>query len=71
MNRIWRWMSAFGRFWYHFVVGDDWTAAAAVVATLLGEWGLHSAGVPAWWLLPLVVILSIAYSIRRLERRQH
>ena len=27
-------LAAFGRFWYDFVVGDDWTIAAGVVAAL-------------------------------------
>jgi hypothetical protein len=26
-----KWLGRFGRFWYDFVVGDDWTIAAAVV----------------------------------------
>ena len=29
-----KWLSQFGRFWYDFIVGDDWTIAAAVVAVV-------------------------------------
>ena len=29
-----RWMGAVGRFWYEFVVGDDWRIATGVVAAL-------------------------------------
>ncbi len=67
--RLWNWIQAFGRFWYGFIIGDDWTVAAAVLAALLAVWGLLSAGVPAWWLLPLVVVVSVGASIWRLERR--
>jgi len=30
-----RFVKAFGRFWYDFIIGDDWKIAAAVVAVLL------------------------------------
>jgi hypothetical protein len=29
-----RYVKGFGRFWYDFVVGDDWRIAAGVVAAL-------------------------------------
>jgi hypothetical protein len=29
-----RYLKAFGRFWYDFVVGEDWRIAAGVVVTL-------------------------------------
>jgi hypothetical protein len=29
-----RWIRGFGRFWYDFVVGDDWRIAAGVCAML-------------------------------------
>jgi hypothetical protein len=31
-----RWLAGFGRFWWDFVVGDDWRIAAGVVAVLAG-----------------------------------
>jgi uncharacterized membrane protein len=60
-----RWLRAFGRFWYHFVVGDDWTIAATVVAALLVTWSLHSAGIAAWWLLPLASSGVVGVSLYR------
>jgi hypothetical protein len=52
------------------VVGDDWLVAAAVALGLLGTWLLdHVAGVASWWLMPLVVLLVLPLSIRRLVRR--
>jgi hypothetical protein len=64
-----RWIRAFADFWVGFVVGDDWTVAAAVLAALLGTWGLVLAGVPAWWLLPVAALGSTAVSLRRAARR--
>jgi hypothetical protein len=46
----------FARFWYAFIIGDDWTVAAAVAAGFIGTWLLLRADVSAWWLLPLVVV---------------
>ena len=42
----------FGRFWYDFIIGDDWTIAAAVVVALLVTNLLVRAHVTAWWLVP-------------------
>ena len=64
-----RWLRAFVEFWIDFVVGDDWTVAATVLAALLGTWGLVEAGVPAWWLLPVAALGSTALSLRRAARR--
>jgi hypothetical protein len=60
-----RYVRAFGRFWWDFVVGDDWIVAAAVAAGLALTAILTAAGVDAWWLLPAVVALALAGSLRR------
>lgn len=55
----------FGRFWYDFVVGDDWRAAVGV-ALALGATALLADGVlNPWWLLPLAVAAILAVSVRR------
>jgi lysylphosphatidylglycerol synthetase-like protein (DUF2156 family) len=64
-----RWIRAFLLFWVDFVVGDDWTVAAAVAAALLGTWGLLRAGVDAWWLTPVVAVLATVVSLRRTTLR--
>lgn len=61
-------LSAFGRFWYRFIVGDDWVIAATVLPTLVVVALLVRAGVPAWWLLPVVVIGVLGVSLRRARR---
>ena len=35
-----RFVKAFGRFWYDFIIGDDWKIAAAVVLALSALAGL-------------------------------
>ncbi len=70
MTTVISWVRAFVGFWVDFVVGDDWTVAAAVAAALFGSWGLVSAGLPAWWLLPLTVVAVTASSLRRAVARE-
>jgi hypothetical protein len=62
------WFTAFGRFWYRFVIGDDWTVAATVLAALVLTWLLRSAGVAAWWLPPLAAVAVVGASLRRVNR---
>ena len=59
---------AFGRFWWDFIVGDDWVVAAAVGLGLVLTGILTGLGVNAWWLLPIVVALALASSLRRATR---
>jgi hypothetical protein len=55
----------FLRFWWDFVVGDDWRAALGVVIALGATAALVAAGVDAWWLMPIGVALVLAISLRR------
>jgi hypothetical protein len=58
----------FGSFWWDFVVGDDWIVAAGVVLGLAGVALLDHAGIASWWLLPVVVAVLLALSVRRVIR---
>jgi hypothetical protein len=58
-------LHAFGRFWWSFVVGDDWRAAAGVVLALGGTAALVAGGLDAWWLMPVSVAGILALSLRR------
>jgi len=58
-------LKSIGAFWYDFVIGDDWLVAAGVIVGLAGTYGLHRAGVTAWWLLPLVLVVLLPLSLRR------
>jgi hypothetical protein len=60
---------AFLRFWYDFVVGDDWTIAAGVAVALVVTAVVAHHGLPSvWWLLPLVVALGLTWSVWRAAR---
>ena len=60
-----RYLRSFGRFWWDFIVGDDWRVAAGVVVALALTSLLTHEGVNAWWLLPVVVVLVLGLSLRR------
>ncbi len=61
MSRI----AAFGRFWWDFVVGDDWLSAAGIAVAIAATAALAAAHVAAWWLMPLAVLLVLYVSLRR------
>jgi hypothetical protein len=61
-------LAAFGRFWWNFVVGDDWRVAALVAVAIGATAALEAMGVAAWWLMPLAVPLVLWLSLRRAIR---
>jgi hypothetical protein len=61
-------VAAFGRFWWDFVVGDDWLSAAGVALAIGATAALVGGGVNAWWLMPLAVLLVLSVSLRRAIR---
>jgi hypothetical protein len=63
-----KWLRSFGRFWWDFVIGDDWRVAVVVGAGIGATAALVAAGVNAWWLMPLVVLLALWLSLRRAIR---
>jgi hypothetical protein len=72
MRLVMSWVVGFGRFWYRFIIGDDWTVAAAVAIGLAVTAALNAAHVPAWWVIPLVVIVTLRVSVQRSKRiRSH
>jgi hypothetical protein len=60
-----RYLRSFGRFWWNFIVGDDWRLTAGVLLALAATLLLRPTGLPLWWLLPLTVSLLLATSLRR------
>ena len=65
-----RYVIAFGRFWYDFIVGDDWRIAVGIVAALALTAGLAQAGIAAWWLTPLAVVVLLSLSLWGVARGQ-
>jgi hypothetical protein len=53
---------------WEFVVGDDWRTAVGVALAIALTALISSAGISAWWVMPLVVLGLLALSIRRAAR---
>jgi len=60
-----KYLVAFGRFWWSFVIGDDWTVAAGVGIGLGVTAVLAHHDMDVWWLLPLAVVAILAASLWR------
>jgi len=61
---------SFGRFWWNFIVGDDWRVAAGLAVALGLTALLAHRGVNAWWLLPAAVAALLWDALRR-EAKGH
>jgi hypothetical protein len=53
---------------WEFIVGDDWRTAVGVVVALGLTAAIAAAGVPAWWVMPVAVVVLLVVSIRRALR---
>ena len=60
---------AFGLFWWDFVVGDDWRAAAGIVLAIGVTASVAAGGVDAWWLMPVAVAAVLWLSLLRATRQ--
>jgi drug/metabolite transporter superfamily protein YnfA len=68
-----RFLRSFGKFWYDFVIGDDWKIAAAVVlaltallvATVLGAFGDAGLAIFGGITIVLAFTTSLAIDVRR------
>jgi hypothetical protein len=58
-------LASFGRFWWDFVIGDDWLAAVGIALAIGVTAAVAAGGVTAWWLLPLAVLVVLYLSLRR------
>lgn len=57
------------RFSYAFIVGDDGLIALGIVAALaLTAWTVRSTALPAWWIVPAVILVLLPLSIRKAVR---
>jgi hypothetical protein len=63
-----KYIEGFIRFWYDFIIGDDWRVAAGVVVAFAITAALAHAGVAAWWLVPLVVLSLLSLSLWTVAR---
>jgi len=63
-----RYIIAFLKFWYDFIVGDDWTIAASITVAIAFTLWLVRSNIQAWWLLPAAAILTLGVSLWRAAR---
>jgi hypothetical protein len=68
MPQPFSWILAVVRFLYDFIVGDDWTVAAAVAIGLVLSAVLNVNHIAAWWLIPVIVVVMLGVSLRRASR---
>lgn len=59
----------FARFWYDFVVGDDWRLATGSAAALGLSGLLAPTDIPAWCITPVAVVALLAVIVLRSRPR--
>ena len=63
-------MRRFARFWWDFIVGDDWRVAVGVALALGLTAVLATTSAPAWLVLPLAVAAVLWRSLARFAARR-
>ena len=58
-----RFLITFLRFWYDFVVGDDWRLAAGVIVAIAVTYAVAHAGLNWWWILPGAIAALLSASV--------
>ena len=64
------WIVAVARFLWAFIIGDDWTVAAAVAIGLVLSAVLNVNHIAAWWLIPVIVLVMLGVSLRRASSKK-
>ena len=63
-------LASFCRFWWDFVVGDDWRLALGAALALGLTALVADAGIAAWWVAPVVVIATLCLAVSGPLRRR-
>ena len=61
-------LRTFGKFWYDFIIGDDWRVALGVTLAIALAYAITHELVDAWWLLPLAVTALLGMSVNHATR---
>jgi hypothetical protein len=64
-----RFLARFGRFWFDFIVGDDWRLAVGVVVAIAVVHQAVLGDAALWWLLPVAIAALLTVSVNRGARR--
>lgn len=67
----WTRLRGFGRFWWDFVVGDDWRLAVAVVVALAITYAFARVTASVWWIVPAAIVLVLPLSLAYAARNRH
>jgi ABC-type phosphate transport system auxiliary subunit len=59
-----KYVIAFFRFWYDFIVGDDWRIAVGVLAAIGLTALVAHRGLAAWWVMVVSVVAVLVVSVR-------
>ena len=57
-----KWLQSLARFWYDFIVGDDWTIAAVVIVAVVVTSAAAHHGWNAWPIVPVCVAAMLGVS---------
>jgi hypothetical protein len=63
-----KFLTTFARFWYDFIVGDDWRLAAGTVATIAVVTIAANNDLNVWWVLVGMVSALLAASVSTAAR---
>jgi hypothetical protein len=63
-----KFLTTFARFWYDFIVGDDWRLAAGTIAAIAVVTIAANNDVNAWWVLVVMVSALLAVSVSMAAR---
>ena len=67
MNRL----RGVGRFWWDFVIGDDWRLAVGGGVALAATGILTHADRTAWWVAPTVIVAVLVGTLAAARPRHH
>jgi hypothetical protein len=63
-----RWIPAFGRFWWDFIVGDDWFSAVGIAVAMISTVLVVDAGFNGWMVMPIGSVTVLYLTLRRAIR---
>lgn len=58
-------LAGIGRFFYAFVVGDDWTVAAVMLLAMVVTAAMVASQINAWWLVPILAVVMTGVTLWR------